>query len=83
MRFMSVVSLSIFLFSMAGLLRADDPICVVSAESVLGAQQPQIAFDAAGRVYVAFGAAEDIYVCKSVDQGKSYSWLPRALPMDR
>lgn len=73
MRFTTVVLLSIFLSLMASPLRADAPVCVVSAESVPGAQQPQLAFDPAGRLYVAFGAAEDIYVCKSVDQGKTYS----------
>lgn len=73
MRFTTVVLLSIFLSLMASRLRADAPVCVVSAESVPGAQQPQLAFDPAGRLYVAFGATEDIYVCKSADQGKSYS----------
>lgn len=73
MKFFLVVSLSIFLASMVSPLRAEDPVCVVSTDSVAGAQQPQIAFDPAGRIYIVFGAAEDIYVCKSVDQGKSYS----------
>lgn len=73
MRFFSVVFLGVLLSSTGDLLRADDPVSVISSESVPGAQQPQIAFDPAGRLYVAFGAAEDIYVCKSVDQGKTYS----------
>lgn len=73
MRFISIVSLGCLLSAMGVPLRADDPVCVVSSESLLGAQQPRVAIDPAGHIYVVFGAAENIYVCKSVDQGKSYT----------
>tara|TARA_R110002073_G_scaffold149534_5_gene303273 strand:+ start:17297 stop:18409 length:1113 start_codon:yes stop_codon:yes gene_type:complete len=73
MRRFSVALLS-FLLSVVGIpLEAADPVCVVSLETVLGAQQPQAAVDMAGRIFVAFGANEDIYVCKSVDRGKTYA----------
>ncbi|MEO8270719.1 MAG: sialidase family protein [Aureliella sp.] len=54
-------------------LEANDPVCVVSSENVPGAQQPRVAIDPEGTIYVAFGANEYIYVCKSVDEGKTYT----------
>lgn len=73
MRFISVVSLGILLSPMGVPLQADAPVCVVSSGNLPGAQQPRVAVDTAGHIYVAFGAIEDIYVCKSVDEGKTYT----------
>ena len=73
MRFISIVSLVVLMSSTGVSLLANDPVCVVSSENVPGAQQPRVAIDPAGNIYVAFGANEDIYVCKSVDQGKTYT----------
>lgn len=73
MRFNSVVLLSILLSSIATTLTAADPVCVVTSESLPGAQQPQVAVDSTGHIFVAFGANEDIYVCISVDRGKTYA----------
>ncbi|MCC7335412.1 MAG: exo-alpha-sialidase [Pirellulaceae bacterium] len=73
MRFISIVSLVVLLSSTVVPLLANDPVCVVSSENVPGAQQPRVAIDPAGHIYVAFGANEDIYVCKSVDRGQTYT----------
>jgi hypothetical protein len=73
MRFNSVVLLGILFSSIATTLTAADPVCVVTSESLPGAQQPQVAVDSTGHIFVAFGANEDIYVCKSVDRGKTYA----------
>jgi hypothetical protein len=67
------VSLSVFLLLIAVPLEASDAVCVVSSEEVPGAQQPQVAVNTAGHIFIAFGAGENIFACKSVDRGRTYT----------
>lgn len=67
------VSLSVFLLLNAVPLEASGAVCVVSSEEVPGAQQPQVAVNTAGHIFIAFGAGENIFVCKSVAGGKTYT----------
>ncbi|MCA9216638.1 MAG: exo-alpha-sialidase [Planctomycetales bacterium] len=73
MRHLVEVSFSVILFSLAVPLEASDAVCVVSSEAVPGAQQPQVAVNTAGHIFIAFGADENIFVCKSVDFGITYT----------
>lgn len=73
MRHLVEVSLSVSLIFLAVPLVASDAVCVVSSEAVPGAQQPQVAVNTAGHIFIAFGAGENIFVCKSVDVGKTYT----------
>jgi len=67
------VLLAVFMLPIAPPLEARDTVCVVSSDSVPGVQQPQVAVNNAGHIFVAFGANENIFVCKSVDSGRTYS----------
>lgn len=68
-----IVSLVVLLSTTRAPLMANDAVCIVASESVPGAQQPRVAIDPVGHIYVTFGANEDVYVCKSVDQGQTYT----------
>jgi hypothetical protein len=52
---------------------AAEPVVVIAEAIISGAKQPQVVVDEAGTVFVAFGAGQDIYICKSVDGAKTYS----------
>ena len=73
MRRCLTVLFPLFVSQIAAPLQASDAVCVVSPDVVPGAQQPQIAVTSAGHFFVAFGADERVFVCKSVDSGKTYT----------
>jgi photosystem II stability/assembly factor-like uncharacterized protein len=53
-------------------LVAAESVPVVTSDVVTYARQPQVAVDEMGVIYLAFGAGEAIYVCKSQDNGETY-----------
>ena len=50
-----------------------DPVVVVADGRIPGSQQPRVAVDERGSVYITFGANDDIYFSKSVDNGQEFS----------
>lgn len=64
--------LPFLILSLSGTAIAVDTVIAVSHAEVPNPRQPQIAVDQRGTIYLAFGAAEDIFVCKSSDGGASY-----------
>lgn len=67
----AIVSACILVSS--GQLLATEPVVVVSEAVVKGAKQPRVAVDKAGTIFVAFGAGQEIFICKSVDANTTYS----------
>ena len=73
MRHPLMVLLCVSILSFVPPVGASEPVCIASSEAVPGAQQPQVAVSAAKHIFVTFGADESIFVCKSVDLGKTYT----------
>ncbi len=53
--------------------RAAEPVAVVPEKAFPHAQQPQVAVDPAGKVFVAFGSGKAVYCVASADRGRSFS----------
>ncbi len=51
---------------------AQDAIQVVSHDSVSNPRQPQVAINANGEIFVAFGSGNSVYCCRSIDLGTSF-----------
>ena len=62
-----------FLLFQAQRLEAADTVTVASSDVLPAVRQPRVAVNEAGHIFVAFGANEDVFVCKSVDEGKTFS----------
>lgn len=56
------------------------PVQIATGPLAATADQPQIAVSPSGDVYVAFGSPGKLYVCKSTDDGYTFS-APVALPL--
>lgn len=52
---------------------AADPVVVASSGKVPNLRQPQAAVSSSGKVFVTFGAEEEIYFCRSTDRGRTFS----------
>lgn len=52
--------------------RADDAISIATGDAK-GPKQPQAAVAADGTVYVVFGSGEEVSLCRSTDNGRSFS----------
>jgi BNR repeat-like domain len=87
---MSVWRMLLGMAAWASAAAAGEPVHVVSGSVVADAQQPQVAVDPQGVIYVVFGSQKTIYCSASADEGRSYgdavqvaSGRPLALGMRR
>ncbi len=68
-----IISASFCLCVGLDIIKAAEPVVVASADTFPNLRQPQATVSNDGSIFVSFGAGEEIYVCKSVDQGLTFS----------
>lgn len=73
MRFLSILFIVALWQNFAQPSSASEPIAVVSSDSIKSPRQPQLAVVEGKTVFLAFGAGESVYICKSSDGGKNFA----------
>jgi hypothetical protein len=52
---------------------AVEPVVIATDEFVPNPLQPQVAVSNSGKIFITFGAGENVYFCKSLDRGQTFT----------